>query len=153
MISFDAYCLDRILSINGFRNADSFYIDIGDGYYGQELDGVYLNMEGYVNKQILEMLALPSITKKIEYVLKLEYGYLLDCVKDREWEIKKVYEDELSFGQCDHYQKLNKNVCLEYENYPYAKGICIPSENKYKVIDGYHRLSSTESPVEIICAK
>lgn len=153
----DLYCVDRILAQNNVWDTASWKLRVTGGYYGEEIDGIYLTNSEEVENLVKECLALKDTTAKIEYVLNLEYGYLLEQIKNKKWEIKEVPKGMIRFGQHDHFVKLNKEAVAYYKTYTLPRGICLENEwedGSFRVIDGYHRLSACqEDVVKIISAK
>jgi len=141
----DTYCIDRILVANHIWSEDLWDIDISDGYYGQEMDGVYLDqsLAAKCEEQIEHIRKLKENMDKIEFVLNLEYGYILEEAKNRKWSIVNIPFEKLDFGK-DHYRKLDKNIVLKYKDYSLPKGICLIKGDRYRLIDGYHRCSASE---------
>ena len=147
----DRYCIDRILAISKIWNKELWDVDVCGGYYGQEIYSVKFRHSSEVDEHIASVLSLGDIKSKIEYILKLEYSFLLDSVKDKQWEFRDIRWSQLSFGNDSYRHKLDDSPY--YDDYQLAKGICIQSTSddaKYKLIDGYHRLSKYQSFVRVI---
>jgi hypothetical protein len=95
--------------------------------------------------------------ERIEFILKLEYGYLIESVQNKHWELTSVPISMFYFSNKKHYQKCVDEL-KEEENQAYAdslrkimlpRGIVVRiDEDKYKVIDGYHRLAGKASQTE-----
>lgn len=133
------YCLDRIFTKAKLYDASAYDITVEPGYYGQELGGVYINVS-WLQKAIDEFFKLNEESKQIEYVLKLEYGYLLDSVKDCNWSIRDVEKCNISLN--DEYKKLAETVDRYADkSFDKPRGIYlkIPGTDRYRIIDGYHR--------------
>jgi len=150
------YCIDRIFHINKLWETDFFEIQIDHGYYGQEIGSVTVEPKKapWIDYQIQEVLNLKSSKDKIEYILKLEYGYLIDSLKGMVYEIKMIDKDSISF-QKEHYYKLDQDAVLSYVGYKFPKGICImTSQDHYRLIDGYTRVAaSKDSKIRMLVAK
>jgi len=156
------YCIDRILSFARIWNVDNWDVGVCRGYYGQEIDGVTFSHSGalVVDERVDALLALETLKEKVEYVLTLEYGHVLDSIKNKNWVIKNVPKNEIVFGQTDYYKKLDQDVVSYYKNqaeeyeHELPRGVCLQVEpHIYRVIDGYHRLSGSEGSVRIICGQ
>ena len=76
----DRYCFDRICHVFKVYDTDGYDIDVDWGYYGEEIYGIYFEDEEKVYNAFQEILKLDSVLAKIKFCLKLEYGYLIDCV-------------------------------------------------------------------------
>lgn len=144
ILNINDYCLDRFIRNILKQDAIEFYIE--PGYYGGEAK---FKVDQKVLDRINGFTAHLNINKDgrdnslhIETVLISEYGFVLESLKNKIWELKEV---ELNFVQPNagmkHVQQnvveyycadveLNKYnlTCLALQNYPY-----------YRLIDGYHR--------------
>lgn len=139
----DLYCIERIYAINGFYDKYNWEVTHGGGYYGEEIYGVMFNNCSKAFDEIQKLLELSDNTQKIEYVLNLEYGYKLDSILNKKWTLKEIPFADIVFGAEDHYYKLNKKMVDRYAfRKLLAKGVVTKHEDKYRVIDGYHRLST-----------
>lgn len=137
------YGLERILTHFNYRSGDAWYIKVRNGYYGQEIDGIVLNEQERILKTYQKFEKL-TFNKKVEYLLVLEYGYLLESLKDLNWKIIKVDKKDLSFGE--HYEKLKPELFECYKDYPFIRGIVV---NNY-VFDGHHRLRACDGTVKVL---
>ena len=137
---FEKYIIERVLTHYKFYDTDSFEVKVGGGYYGQEIDGVFFTKEDEVNKTLEQILWLNDVNKQVEALLMLEYGHLLDSCKGRKWEVRDLDRSLIVFPNDSYYKKLVE--VNRYKAYPYIKGVVIPYHARYKVIDGYHRLST-----------
>ena len=71
-------------------------------------------------------------------ILKAEYGYLLDSVEAcTEVVIRSVNIHDIKFPQ-GYYAKKIKDKDI-YKNYKYPIAICTCKNDKYEIVDGYHR--------------
>ena len=81
-----------------------------------------------------------SDIEKIFYVLKLEYGYILESIAScKNVEIKTVSNSQIVLGQMNYYKHLQPDVVESYNNYKLPRGIFVHCSDKYRIIDGYHR--------------
>ena len=137
----DLYFIERILVINKVYIKDNWEIEIGNGYYGQEVReiNIDISINQSINNNIIEFFKLQTLKEKIEYILNLEYGYLLEDCKDKVWTLETAKYDDVIFGQKDHYIKLDMSVVETYKNRELPIGISLFSMGKYRLIDGYHR--------------
>jgi len=132
-------------------------------YYGEEVSQITLKSPlAEELSRALSGLQHKSSTERIEYVLKMEYGYLIPSVKGRKWYVVQIAKGDLYFSNQEHYEKcvaeLQQEESKEYTQslleLKYPRAITARVEpHKYKVIDGYHRLagSGTEKPPIVIC--
>ena len=138
---FIPYCLDRVLRFKKVYLSEAWDIRSSMGYYGEEIDSIFLNEE----KEIIDILV--ELSKKepsdrIRHVLKMEYGFLLKKLRDANFESRTVSGDELTI-QNEEYSKKIEPGDIYSDNFNYEIGIYEPLSfvGKYKVIDGYHRYS------------
>lgn len=142
------YCFDRILSYYKIYELSNYGFDICDGYYGDELNGVFFKKENEVFDRLKELLNLKLDIDKIEYILDLEYGYLIDSVANKS--TAKIITDfdleKIKVYNIDYYTHLETDVLTYYEkNIPYH-GFNLPvaivrkHDYDYKLVDGHHRV-------------
>lgn len=145
------YCLDRILHR---LKPDDFEVETCGGYYGEEISRVLLLDE----KPLTALLQMSTPQEWVEHVLTLEYGYVHEDLKGRDW-VAEILPTK-SVLVPNTYRKLDSatvKLCqAELEIPPYAKKpaverlSCLCSED-YKLVDGYHRLrASIESKAKNI---
>ena len=136
----DKYCFDRICYAFQIYNKDLYEVKTGSGYYGEEVYGVHFEYEKNIFDAYYELLELSTVIEKIQYCLKLEYGYLIDRVKSATSAIIiEVSPNDIRLPQTEYFIKLNKNVIEEYENIDLPIAVCVKEGNDYRLIDGYHR--------------
>lgn len=138
----DRYCIDRILTINKVWKNNLWDFSTMFGYYGEEVQSIYLkkNLFNTIFTQIEKCLNLHSLKEKIEYILELEYGSILDRIKYKDYKIEFINTSDLIFNQKEHKKKALQEESHDTE----IKGICELVSGKYQVIDGYHRLSKNQ---------
>lgn len=156
----EKYCIERILVAHKVYQTSHYEIPIVSGYYGQEVGNITL--DGYIARacdaDIEKMLSKRGDSRKIEFVLEIEYGYVLSILKGRKFEIVKVAKNDLVFGQEDHYRRLDKDVVKMYElddergRDGLPRGVCIRDGSRYRVIDGYHRCAAAKRTCKVYVA-
>jgi hypothetical protein len=154
------YCIHRILTHRKVWDVDNWKSEIIGGYYGQEVGDVLIKKELFdkVNDDIKNIYQLDTLEDKINYVLKLEYGYILDQIKDRKYEVISIDKEDLEFGQSNHHKNILHKKIDYYSDKKYlensVRGIAYWQSGKWRVVDGYHRLTETKFPkVRIIGIK
>ena len=154
----DLYTIDRILRINKAYEPTNWEIQVCGGYYGQEIDDIIL--EDSVARKIedeLEMaFDLIDLTERVEYFLKLEYGHILPALQGLKYSIEMVERDSIIFGSDEHYRKVNTENIDHYsdKNYSGIRGIALVKDGKFRLIDGYHRSSTSENiKIQLLIAK
>jgi hypothetical protein len=156
--SINKYCINRILTINKIYDSSIWTGNKYNGYYGDEVDKIQLNDDIFkkVNEDISSLLNKDTIEDKINYILQMEYGYILPELNNKKYTEILVDINDIDFRNKNHYNSvLSKNVEYYMDNrYNLIKGICFFDNGKWRVIDGYHRLSKTKnSKVRIIGIK
>lgn len=154
----DIYTIDRILRINGAHEPSNWDIQVCSGYYGQEIDGVILEdvVSSKIEKQIDDAFNIIDLTERIEYLLTLEYGNVLPELKGCKYSIEKVERDSIIFGSDSHFRKVNEKKLDHYsdKNYNGIRGIAISKGDRLRLIDGYHRCTTSEDrTVKLLIAK
>ena len=151
------YTIDKILRINSVYNSEVWNIKISKGYYGEEIESISIikSLSDKIDDQLDTAFSIVDLTKRIEYLLLLEYGYILPELKDCKYKIATINTDDIIFGSDYQYDKISKENLNYYNdvNYNLFRGIVIPKADKYRLIDGYHRCYATKlKKIEIIKA-
>lgn len=143
--ALDKYCLHRLLISSGVMDKDNWEVKVVGGYYGDEIDGSKFSKENELFKNIENLLSLSNIDK-IKEVLKQEYGYLLPKLEPMTAvsEITANINDIECFNE-DYSRKLDKNIVDKYNDYTGLRAVCYFVGNKFRVIDGYHRMASARN--------
>ncbi len=148
---FDIYVIDRIIRFYRIWDKSSYDIKICKGFYGEEIESINIKpgIATKISEKIEEVLSLESIKERIEALLIMEYGYLIPEMDDKEYEIIEIDKSDIHFGNREHYNKV-KNKSLEFysnKNYDGIRGVVHFDGDKYRVIDGYHRIHTTINTV------
>ena len=134
------YCFDRICTAFKIYDKDYYEVESCGGYYGEEIEGVYFRNESKVVDTFLDVLKFETDIEKIKFVLELEYGYLLDKVKNcTHAYISTVYTRAIDLPQQEYFIRLDKDVIADYKNKKLPIAVCLESGGRYKLVDGYHR--------------
>lgn len=141
------YCFDRICSAFRIYDKDCYEVESCGGYYGEEIGGVYFENEEKIVEAYNEMLELKSDLEKIQYILKLEYSYLIDRVLYvTSATIEEVSTKKIKLPQKEYFVKLSKEVIEDYKDRKLPVAVCIKEKDRfydafdtYTLIDGYHR--------------
>lgn len=138
--AIDEYCFDRICSAFKIYNKDYYEIETCGGYYGEEIDGIYLENEEKLVRVYYGMLSLETDIEKIKYCLKLEYHYLIGSVEVANFaDIIKVSPNDIRLPQTEYFIKLESSVIEDYKDRKLPVAVCVRDEGCYRLIDGYHR--------------
>jgi uncharacterized protein YqkB len=154
----EKYTIDRILRSNKVWDTSNWEIEVGGGYYGQEIESVKLKEDiiERLETDLESAFEITDLTKRIEFILNLENGWIIDEVKDSKYELQEVDRDDIIFGNLEHYKRVQREDLDFYSdrNYKGIRGIVKKDGDKWKIIDGYHRLSKTENrKVKVLVAK
>lgn len=156
---FTEYIINRILTACKLYDEDNWDVKICGGYYGEEIDGIYINNPALVEDWLIKIENANTNEDKLLIALECEYGYILDELKDiKSWTIETINKGNLKIGQREHYRKLDRKIVENYKSFPYPLGVCIANinvnVNGYKLIDGYHRvLAKDDSEIKIIVGR
>ena len=143
------YTIDRILRVNKIWKPEFWNINVSGGYYGQEIDEVILieDMVLKINSQLEMAFQIDNLSERVEYLLTIENGFILDDIKDKKYHISVIDIDDIIFSNTEHKRKVVIEELEHYSdrNYSGIRGIVKKDGIKLKLIDGYHRLSKTEN--------
>lgn len=143
------YTIDRILRINKVWKPEFWDINIGGGYYGQQIDEVILieDVVQRLNSQLEKAFEIDNLKERIEYLLELENGFLLEDIKDKKYQLSVVDIDDIVFSNTEHQRRVIIEELEHYSdrNYSGIRAVVKKDVNKFKLVDGYHRLSKTEN--------
>lgn len=145
----EKYTIDRILRSNKIWDKSIWEIVVGGGYYGQEVSSVNLRHDivEKLESDLETAFDISDLNKRIEFLLKLENGWILDEIKGLKYTIQEIDRDDLIFGNLEHYKRVQREDLDFYsdKNYKGIRGIVKKNGDKWKIIDGYHRISKSEN--------
>ncbi len=138
----DRYGLDRILRFLKVYDPALWDWTSQHGYYGDEVGSVYLDDRTLhvVEEMYADFRALKTVASKTLFLLKMEYGYVLDVLKG----VKKfVVKTGVPIGEVylpnDRYVKKVDPVSF-YDGYDLIHAVTIVDGKRYRVLDGYNRM-------------
>jgi hypothetical protein len=141
------YTIDRILRKYKVWDADYYTVEVCGGYYGQEIEGVFLNQNitSKIEEELNIAFSIDDLSGRVEYLLGLEYGSLLPELEHCQYEIIEVDKSDINFGSIEHHSKVKKKDLEFYSdrNYKGIRGVVTFVNGKYRLIDGYHRVHTT----------
>jgi len=154
----DIYTIDRILRSYKIWENENWNIEVDGGYYGQEVGDVTIkeSIADKIEEELWIVFSLATLKEKIEYLLKVEYGKILPEIADANYESIVIDKDDIIFGVENHLKKVMKKDLDFYSDKKYngIRGIVKKSGDKWRVIDGYHRIFSTKFPrVKVLATK
>ena len=145
----DIYTIDRILRINKAYYKSNWEVQVCGGYYGEEIDDVILedSLAQQIENQLEEAFNITNLSLRMEYLLQLEYGYILPDIKGKKYEITHIERDKVIFGSDNQYNKVASEELPHYSDkiYNSFRGIVIQKGDQYRIIDGYHRCFASEN--------
>ena len=146
----DIYTIDRILRSYKIWENENWNIEVEGGYYGQEAGNVTIkeSIADKIDEELWTVFSLPSLKEKIEYLLNVEYGKVLPELSNCSYESIVIDKDEVVFGVENHLNKVMKKDLDFYsdKNYSGIRGIVVKSGDKWRIVDGYHRIFTTKWP-------
>jgi len=131
------YAVDRILRIYEVYNPGLYEGSAVGGYYGEELGPVTIchQVAQKCDKAIGLVMNIKQIKEIVEYLLTLEYGFLLPVVRDKTWSFRKIDPKSLVLGQQDHYRKVSRNSLDLYQDWDLPVAVCVRlPDGKYRII-------------------
>lgn len=148
----DLYTIDRIVRHFKLWEPYNWDMEIEGGYYGQEMGDITIlpNITKKIESNLDIAFSIDNLSGRIEYLLGLEYGRLLPELVGCKYEIIEVNKEDIIFGSEGHYEKVKYKKLDHYldSNYNGIRGVVLLKErkagNKFRLIDGYHRCSSTQ---------
>lgn len=139
----DSYCINRILTLHKVWDPDSYEFKIRAGYYGDEIEEILLINQEEIIQKCMDLVYSDSSKDKINYVLQMEYGELIEDFEDVK--LIKINKKDLRDYNKNHFAKINKEVYYNSVNYLLPRGIVKEiGPQKYQIIDGYHRIKSSD---------
>lgn len=146
----DIYTIDRILRSYKIWENDNWNIEIEGGYYGQETGDITIKeaIADKIEAELWTVFSLPTLKEKIEYLLKVEYGKVLPELSNCTYESILIDKDDVIFGVEKHLHKVMRKDLDFYsdKNYSGIRGIVVKSGDKWRIVDGYHRIFTTKFP-------
>ena len=146
----DIYTIDRILRSYKIWENENWNIEVEGGYYGQEAGNVTIkeSIADKIDEELWTVFSLPSLKEKIEYLLNVEYGKVLPELSNCNYESIVIDKNDVVFGVENHLNKVMKKDLDFYsdKNYSGIRGIVVKSGDKWRIVDGYHRIFTTKWP-------
>jgi hypothetical protein len=156
--SINLYFIIRLLTINKLYLNSNWTCKIDNGYYGQEL-GI-INIIGDVffklRRDIFELFNKDSLKEKVEHSLILEYGWLIDELRNKTYHIETISKSQLVYPEKTHHLRVqSKNIdYLKKCKFDLPSGIAIKRGDYFYLVDGYHRTTANEKDsITLIIAK
>lgn len=137
----EKYCLDRLARVHKIYDKGYYDVQVGDGYYGEEITGVEFQNKTKMFKDMDEMLAMESDIDRIKFVLTKEYSYLLpELVGTTTVKVVEVNFAEL-LNARDYFMRVKRNEIADYAIVDNTLPVAVIYNGR--LIDGYHRVAKT----------
>jgi hypothetical protein len=147
----DLYTIDRITRIFKLWDKSNWNINIEYGFYGEEIESITINDS--ISKQIDENIkiafSIQDLTGRIQFLLGLEYGYLIPELEKCKFEVIDINKSDLIFGSDSQLKKVKGEKLEHYNDFNYngIKGVVAKKGDKWRLIDGYHRCFKSKSKI------
>lgn len=84
-----------------------------------------------------------------------EYGYLLPFLQNCNFYVIEISPNDILFGQEVYFNSLTEDKIRDYKEFQGIMGIVKQVDDKFRVIDGYHRLKANlnQPLLKVILAK
>jgi len=137
------YCFHRILTHSDFMIIDNWVISTKDGLYGQAIDTVLLNdgVASEIIKTLNDLVLRTNDLDRLFFVIRREQGNI-DLSKIKRSTIETITFDDL-IPEINQFN-IDKNTLSRYSNYTLPHCICFKSGAKYKVLDGFKRITAAK---------
>ena len=133
----EMYCVDRICRHFKLYESENYNANIYQGYYGQELHNIRLT--GDLEEKLIKIIdSLKDNENPIQFVLELEYNFILPQLKDLKWEIKTLPVDLIEAGAKDQMRRADADSPYEGDIFS-PIGVATYTGRRYRLWDGYHR--------------
>ena len=104
----DKYTIDRILRVNKIWKPEFWIINVAGSYYGQEVDQIVLieDVVQKLNTQLEVAFEVENLKERIDYLLELENGFVLDDLKEKKYTLSVIDIDDIIFPNTDHKRRV-----------------------------------------------
>jgi len=139
------YGVDRILRHHKVYEPNYWDTWSIGGYYGEEVGGASLaqNISTSVDTDVARYSKLKSLKDQVEFLLQLEYGYLLDSLKGCSYRSRKVPLEQIHIGNEEYRKRVDAEMVEHYSRYPYYTAVVLREDvREFRLVDGYHRLTA-----------
>jgi len=146
----DGFFLERILSHFKLYSPDTYEGHPESGYYGDELGEITIKNKEKVIAVLDEFYKCETLRSKVEFILELEYERIASNVVGRRWYKKTVSISDIDLGNHVHYKKCD--LVERYVDYPFPRCILVEENERYRLVDGYHRLKAVSGKSDTVLA-
>ncbi len=126
---------------------NDIYVTTCGGYYGDEIDKVTIEDSGDID-HFNDLLQQDRSDLIVQMIMNKHYNYIRsEILAVKEWELKSVSVKELdipsntiSRADLSLYKSFGNSIFDSVSWFPGC--IALPSSDKFKIIDGFHRLKA-----------
>ena len=143
-VSIDIYCITRLLS--SYKAIDYVEFEWRGGYYGDEMDKVYIN-SSELEYNINLCVSMQTLTEKLNFCLLKEYKRYDRHINDEtEYEMITITQNDIDMLNINknHMNNIKSDPMWFHSLKKYGsdipRGIVRQTEVGYHIIDGYHRI-------------
>ena len=151
----DRYCLIKLCLINGITDPNNYIPEVRPDYYSDTVSFSYGKKDELLEElnTYLEKSSNMSDYEKVMYILNKEYGYVLTSLQNKHnAEIISINISDIVQLNEEYYVKVNNHNKvndlykelysnddkMDFQKFPVC--VLLKEGDKYRVIDGYHRL-------------
>ena len=150
----ERYTIDRILRHHKIWENKAWEAKASPRYYGEELDYIRLSNAYDIDGDIRTALSISNFNQRIEHLLYLEYGSVMPKLIGTNYTLESIKKSDIIIGNKEYHNELYKTNYYSDKEYDLIRCLVLEQDGKYKLIDGYHRISSTnKEEVLVIVAK
>jgi hypothetical protein len=146
----DVYFVDRILAHSKFVDPNMWSVLTYGGYYGEEVDRASWDGDATLDDKLFRFGGCKTLIEKVKFVLEVEYGYLLDAIKQttdaKIVNFKSTFLEPRLTTNRQYYQRLSQELLTKYKDMEGDMPLCVLhlKDGKYRLIDGNHRYHSNK---------
>lgn len=146
----DSTPMNKLLAFLFFRwvfNPINVDVTTCGGYYGDEIDKVTIGNSGDID-HFNDLLAQNRSDLIVQMIMNKHYNYIRpEILAVKEWKLESVSIKELDIMESTikkaDLRLYKSHIDQHTKDAPWFPGcIAIPSSNKFKIIDGFHRLKA-----------
>lgn len=142
----DRYCIDRIIRKSELYVKYNWNVEVEQDYYGDCIGNISPAYDDFYSN-VNDYLKCTSDIEKIEFILDMDYEFLLDKVKDKRWSIVEVELSDIIIPNQPYMSEIEVEEWYEVNELPVC--LCVKRGNKFELVDGYHRLKNLKDKSKI----
>lgn len=142
------YIIERLCSIYNIWDKKSYIPNIYNGYYGVETNGIFIKKDiaDTIEYHFNKIQQIESLVERIYYILKLEYGSVLEVLENKNICLEKIENSKVEIFNNNYLNKIvQENIKYNSSPNTYISGMLVKQYDKYILIDGYHRFINNKN--------